>query len=330
MATRVEHPTREERELLGKEARVRTPPGAHLGWAAAPQRSDPVSLIEEQNARRDADLVPVRHGRMMVSPFTFYRGAAKVMADDLAGTPTAGLTVQLCGDAHLSNFGVYASPERNLVFDINDFDETLPGPFEFDVKRLAASLTVAAQHNGCTPEQTEAVTTACVRAYRKAMAEFAGLGTMEVWYAHLTEEDLREMMLRAIGEASAGDDTGTGGTDTKGKKGKKSAKGEKGETADRDEAEPPAGVGPMSAKEAKKLEKRFEKNALKARSRTSMQALAKLTEVVDGTHRIVSVPPVIVPARDLHEKYGFATEEIEEVIASQFGSYRASLQHDRR
>ena len=118
---------------------------------------------------RDEDLVPVRHGRMLVSPFTFYRGAAKIMATDLAGTPTAGLTTQLCGDAHLSNFGVYASPERDLVFDVNDFDETLPGPFEYDVKRMAASFTIAARNNGLTKAETVAATQASARAYREAM-----------------------------------------------------------------------------------------------------------------------------------------------------------------
>ena len=117
--------------------------------------------------------MPVRHGRMMVSPFTFYRGAAKIMATDLAGTPTAGLTTQLCGDAHLSNFGVFASPERDLVFDLNDFDETLPGPFEYDVKRMAASFTIAARNNGLTTAEAASVTRASVRAYREAMAQFA-------------------------------------------------------------------------------------------------------------------------------------------------------------
>ncbi|KRF34466.1 DUF2252 domain-containing protein [Nocardioides sp. Soil805] len=318
MATPIEHPTRAQRETLGEEARVRTPLAAHVGWAPRPHRSDPVALIEEQNARRDADLVPVRHGRMMVSPFTFYRGAAKIMADDLSGTPTAGLTVQLCGDAHLSNFGVYASPERTMVFDINDFDETLPGPFEFDVKRLAASLTVAARHNGCTPDEARDVTVACVRAYREAMRHFAQLGTLDIWYAHLTEDDLREMMRRAITEPAAGN-----GKKGVGKKDKKGAKGE-------GEDVPVAAVGAMSAKDAKKLEKRFEKNAEKARSRTSMQALAKLTEVVDGRHRIVSVPPVIVPGRELDATYGIDPALMEDVILSQFKSYRSSLQHDRR
>src|SRR6476620_2679435 len=177
-----------ERTARGVEARVGLLPSGHAGWVPAPDRPDPVSLIEEQNRRRDADLVPVRHGRMMVSPFTFYRGAAKIMATDLAETPTAGLDVQLCGDAHLSNFGVFASPERNLVFDINDFDETLPGPFEYDVKRLAASLMVAAQNNGFSESDGRAITKTCVTSYRETMAEFAAMKTLDVWYAHITED----------------------------------------------------------------------------------------------------------------------------------------------
>ena len=130
---KVEHPSVDERKERGKSARKQTPPSAHSGWAPAKHRPDPVALLDEQNATREQDLVPVRHGRMMVSPFTFYRGAARIMAADLKDTPTAGLDVQLCGDAHLSNFGMFASPERDLVFDLNDFDETLPGPFEYDV-----------------------------------------------------------------------------------------------------------------------------------------------------------------------------------------------------
>ena len=165
-------------------------PSSHAGWEPAADRPDPVSLLEEQNATREPDLVPVRHGRMMVSPFTFYRGAAKIMAADLEATPRAGLNVQLCGDAHLSNFGVFASPERALLFDLNDFDETLPGPFEYDVKRMAASFTIAGRNNGFTKADTQAATLASVRAYREAMAEFAEMGTMDVWYARLSEQDL--------------------------------------------------------------------------------------------------------------------------------------------
>jgi hypothetical protein len=154
--TRIAHPSVEERRAQGKEARDRTPRSSHTGWAPAADRPDPVALLKEQNRTREPDLVPVRHGRMLVSPFTFYRGAAKIMAADLTGTPVAGLQVQLCGDAHLSNFGVFASPERRLLFDLNDFDETLPGPFEWDVKRMAASFTIAARHNGFTKADTRA------------------------------------------------------------------------------------------------------------------------------------------------------------------------------
>ena len=139
--TTIVHPSVEERKAQGKAARQQAAPADHARWTPVPDRPDPVALLEAQDATREPDLVPVRHGRMMVSPFTFYRGAAKIMAADLKDTPTAGLNVQLCGDAHLSNFGVYASPERTLVFDVNDFDETLPGPFEYDVKRMAASFT---------------------------------------------------------------------------------------------------------------------------------------------------------------------------------------------
>ena len=148
--SKVIHPKVAERIARGRAAREVTPPDAHAGWEPAFDRRDPIALLEEQNTTREADLVPVRHGRMMVSPFTFYRGAAKIMADDLAATPTAGLDSQLCGDAHLSNFGLFASPERTLLFGLNDFDETLPGPFEYDVKRMAASFTIAARNNGFT------------------------------------------------------------------------------------------------------------------------------------------------------------------------------------
>ena len=134
--------------------------------------------------------MPVRHGRMMVSPFTFYRGAAKIMAADLEGTPTAGLHVQLCGDAHLSNFGVFASPERVLLFDLNDFDETLPGPFEYDVKRMAASFTIAARNNGFSSKDAEAVTMRSVNAYRTSMREFAEMRTMDVWHPRLSADEI--------------------------------------------------------------------------------------------------------------------------------------------
>jgi len=186
----IRHLSVDERRARGKEARDRTPPSTHHSWEPAADRPDPVALLEAQNVQREPDLVPVRHGRMMVSPFTFYRGAAKIMAADLEETPTAGLTVQLCGDAHLSNFGAFASPERTLVFDLNDFDETLPGPFEFDVKRMAASFTIAARNNGFRKADARAVTLASVTAYRQAMADFAQMPTMDIWYAHLAEQDI--------------------------------------------------------------------------------------------------------------------------------------------
>ena len=192
-----------------------TPLSSQADWEPAAGRPDPVELLIEQNATREADLVPVRHGRMTVSPFTFYRGAAKVMATDLATTPMAGLVVQLCGDAHLSNFGGFASPERQLLFGLNDFDETLPGPFEYDLKRMAASFTIAARNNGFTPADARAVTVESVKAYRLGMAEFAAMRTLDIWYAHWTEHDMQDAM-RAVKEASV-----AGAKPGKGKTGKK-------------------------------------------------------------------------------------------------------------
>src|SRR5215216_842288 len=200
--TRVPHLSVDERRARGKEARNRTAPSSHAGWAPSADRPDPVGLLEEQDATREPDLVPVRHGRMLVSPFTFYRGAAKIMAADLADTPTAGLHAQLCGDAHLSNFGVFASPERRLLFDLNDFDETLPGPFEYDVKRLAASFTIAGRNHGFAKADTKAATLGSVAAYREAMTGFAAMGTMDIWYAHLAEDELMQGVRSAAAEAS--------------------------------------------------------------------------------------------------------------------------------
>src|SRR5215510_1816105 len=177
---RIKHPSLDERLSQGLTARDRTPPSSHAGWQPAADRPDPVGLLEQQDRTREPDLVPVRHGRMMVSPFTFYRGAAKIMAVDLKDTPVAGLNAQLCGDAHLSNFGMFASPERRLMFDLNDFDETLPGPFEYDVKRMAASFTIAARNNGFTTADTRDATMASATSYRQAMAAFAQMRTMEV------------------------------------------------------------------------------------------------------------------------------------------------------
>jgi uncharacterized protein (DUF2252 family) len=187
---RVAHLSVEERTARGNEARTRTPRLAHAGRKPASDRPDPVALLERQDATREPDLVPVRHGRMMVSPFTFYRGAAKIMAADLQDTPRAGLDAQLCGDAHLSNFGLFGSPERRLLLDLNDFDETLSGPFEYDIKRMAASFTIAARNNGFSKADARSVTGASVTAYREAMAGFAGMRMLEIWYANLSEDIL--------------------------------------------------------------------------------------------------------------------------------------------
>jgi uncharacterized protein (DUF2252 family) len=182
------HPSPERRAASGKSARATAPLEAHAEFRPATSR-DPVALLLGQAKTRVPELVPIRHGRMLVSPFAFYRGAALVMAADLHTTPTPELRVQLCGDAHLSNFGAYASPERRLVFDINDFDETLPGPFEWDVKRLAASLVVAGRDNGFTAKQCRKITLAAVETYRSALRGFASQTILDVWYAHLNIED---------------------------------------------------------------------------------------------------------------------------------------------
>ena len=287
---RVAHPSVDDRRARGLEARDNAPLSGHAGWAPASDRPDPVALLEEQNATREPDLVPVRHGRMLVSPFTFYRGAAKIMAADLAATPTAGLHAQLCGDAHLSNFGAFASPERELLFGLNDFDETLPGPFEWDVKRLAASFTIAARNNGFAKADTKAATLGSVRAYREAMAGFAAMGTMDIWYAHLDEDEL----LQGVRSAA------------------KASKTKKG------------------AKAAKRAEKGAEKAVAKAHTRDSLQALSKLGEVVDGRYRIVSQPPIVVPARELAATYGLSADEAERAIHAQFRAYRATLRNDQR
>ena len=288
---KIAHPSVKERRALGKELRQQTPPSSHAKWKPSTDRPDPVALLEEQNATREPDLVPVRHGRMLVSPFTFYRGAARIMAADLRDTPRAGLTTQLCGDAHLSNFGVFASPERTLLFDLNDFDETLPGPFEYDVARMAASFAIAARNNGFSKADARDVTTASVSAYRKAMAEFAAMDTMDIWYAHLSEKEL----LTALKAAER------------------------------------AQTSKAQKKAAKQADVRTKKNAAKARTRDSLQALSKLAEVVDGKHRIVSQPPIVLPFREIDfSAYGITRDQLEHLIHEEFRAYRATLQSDRR
>lgn len=183
-------PTVAERVARGKAARSEIPRSAHAEFEPPPSRIDPVSLLEEQAETRVPELVPIRYGRMLVSPFTFYRGAALIMASDLATTPRSGMTVQCCGDAHLSNFGVFGSPERRLVFDINDFDETLPAPWEWDVKRLAVSMLIAARDNGFARGDQERIVLDTVRQYRLAMREFAALSNLQVWYSRIEIEPL--------------------------------------------------------------------------------------------------------------------------------------------
>jgi len=318
----VRHLSIDDRKAKGLEARDQASLSSHTKWSPAADRPDPVALLEEQDKTREPDLVPVRHGRMMVSPFTFYRGAAKIMAADLAPTPVAGLDTQLCGDAHLSNFGAFASPERSLLFDLNDFDETLPGPFEYDVKRMAASFTIAARNNGFSEADTLAATLTSVRAYREAMAEFARMRTMDIWYAHLNEDELRTGIRNAVAGVAQQEKA-----DKKQEKADKQAKAPKkaGKQAAKQEK-----ADRQDEKAAKLAQKRAEKTLDKAHTRDSLQALSKLGELVDGTYRIVSQPPVIVPARDLAATYGLSPDDIVPVLHDQFRAYRQTLQDDRR
>jgi uncharacterized protein (DUF2252 family) len=319
---KIAHPSVDDRKAKGLEARDQVPLSSHTKWRPAADRPDPVGLLEAQDKTREPDLVPVRHGRMMASPFTFYRGAAKIMAEDLADTPVAGLDAQLCGDAHLSNFGLFASPLRILLFDVNDFDETLPGPFEYDVKRMAASFTIAGRNNGFAKADTRTATLASVRAYREAMASFAQMGTMDIWYAHLDEDELTASIRAAVAGTATQDKTARKEekTDRRAKAPKKQEKrAAKQEKADREEE-----------KAAKKAEKGAAKTAAKAHTRDSLQALSKLCERVDGKYRIVSQPPIVVPARDLAATYGLSPDKAVAEIHEQFRAYRATLQDDRR
>jgi uncharacterized protein (DUF2252 family) len=190
----VEHLSVAERTAHGKAARAHAARSSHAVFEPAPDRADPIELLQRQDRTRVPELVPIRYGRMLVSPLAFYRGAAMIMASDLAGTPRSGLGVQCCGDAHLSNFGVFASPERRLVFDVNDFDETLPGPWEWDVKRLAVSVMIAARQNGFAAKHERRVVLDTVAEYRATMRRFATMTSLDVWYAHLDVDDtLREL-----------------------------------------------------------------------------------------------------------------------------------------
>ena len=187
---RIEHPSVAERVASGKAARADVPRTSHGEWSPQPNRPDPLALLTAQEVTRVPELVPIRHGRMAASPFAFYRGAANVLAADLAAAPRTPLHVQLCGDAHLVNFGGFASPERDLVFDVNDFDETLPGPFEWDVKRLGASIEIAARSRGFGRKRRSKIVRHSIRSYREAMRTFAGMQNLDLWYSHLDAADL--------------------------------------------------------------------------------------------------------------------------------------------
>ncbi len=205
---RRKHLTVEERMARGRDARRQAPRSSHGRWQPAPDRPDPIALLEEQAASRVPGLVPIRYGRMLVSPFTFYRGAALIMAADLAATPVTGVTVQLCGDAHLSNFGLFGSPERRMLFDINDFDETLPGPWEWDVKRLAASVEIMGRDRGFAPADRRAVVMAGVREYRDRMRRAAGMSTLDAWYDHFEAGMLLKMVRKQVRVKRVGQDEG--------------------------------------------------------------------------------------------------------------------------
>ncbi len=272
----VEQLSRADRVARGKDARSVAPLESHAEFVPDVSR-DPVGLLLAQATSRVPELIPIRHGRMLVSPFTFYRGAALPMAADLANTPTSGLRVQLCGDAHLSNFGAFASPERRLVFDVNDFDETLPGPFEWDVKRLAASLAVAGRDNGFGVKDRRKIALAAAEGYRTAMRGFAQQSLLDVWYAHMDIEQTFGQLRSQI--------------------------------------------------KAKKL-KVGQAMLAKAHTRDSMQALGKLTTVVDGRRVIIADPPMIVPVEDVFSD--MQADALYKELNAVLGKYRRSLQSDRR
>jgi uncharacterized protein (DUF2252 family) len=269
LATQIDDPVE-----AGRTRRQEVPRRTIAEWEPAPDRPDPVATLVEQDRLRAADLVPIRHARMGVSAFTFYRGAAAIMAADLSEVPTSGFRAQLCGDAHLSNLGVFASPERRLLFDLNDFDETLPGPWEWDVARLAASFTIAAEDDGASgySSRTKPART-CVRSYREAMAGFARMTALDTWYARL---DVDEVMATLESYAS------------------------------------------------KKARRQARAQTEKARSRTSLQAARKLTQVVDGRLQIIDDPPLLVPlSRAVTDEHA---DEAAERIRDSYARYRESLQ----
>jgi uncharacterized protein (DUF2252 family) len=196
----VPHKSEADCRASGKEARAKVPRELNATFEPAPDRPDPVSLLQEQAKNRVQELVPIRYGRMLLSPFTFFRGAALIMASDLSTTPSSGLTAQLCGDAHLSNFGVFGTPERQLIFDCNDFDETHPGPWEWDVKRLAASVVIAGRNKGHPKAVRAQAIVALGQTYRESMRQMATMSNLEVWYSHV---DASEVVASLESQAAA-------------------------------------------------------------------------------------------------------------------------------
>jgi uncharacterized protein (DUF2252 family) len=261
----------------GRAARASVPRSAHADWAPAPNRPDPIAALRAQAASRVQELVPIRYGRMLVSPFTFYRGAAAIMAADLAATPDSGIVVQACGDAHISNFGGFAAPDRRLVFGPNDFDETLPGPWEWDVKRMAASVEIAGRDVGLPAGPRRRLVTACVREYREGMRGFADESHLDVWYDRLNASELVERFGGRLGE--------------------------KGRIL-------------------------FAKPFAKARRKTSLRAVTKLTERVLGELRFRTIPPLLVPLRELFN--AAQAQDEAEYVRELMGEYAASLDEDQR
>jgi uncharacterized protein (DUF2252 family) len=260
----------QQRRERGRAARRVVPRGSHAEWAPAPDRPDPIALLEAQARDRIPDLIPIRYSRMMASPFAFMRGSAIVMANDLASTPKTGIQAQLCGDAHLLNFGAYASPERALLFDLNDFDETLAGPWEWDIKRLAASFVVAGRENGFDATDCREAAQASVASYRQRIAEFSEMRELEVWYSRVSVEEVRGLLSDA----------------------------------------------------RKATAKKLGKSVRKARGRDSLQALSKLTRVVDGRRTIDDDPPLLVRIPE--------GDEIRAQIYAILEGYKRTLQEDRR
>ncbi|MFE6281688.1 DUF2252 domain-containing protein [Streptomyces sp. NPDC057877] len=266
-----------ERAAYGRSARNRTPRSGHARIEAAGNRPDPVGVIERQSATRVPELVPLRYGRMLESPFRFYRGAAAIMAADLGRLAGTGLATQLCGDAHLLNFRLLASPERHLVFDINDFDETLAGPFEWDVKRLAASFAIAGRANGFSTAEQDSAVRECVRAYRTRMRDFAGMRTLDVWYAQDDADRLRDLLASSLGGAA---------------------------------------------------ERRAARATARARTRTHLQAYAKLTRATPEGRRIAADPPLVTPLRDLLTDASLNRQEQE--LRDVVERYAQTLSSERR